>query len=82
VVIVLWPGYVTSVPTLDARVTLVVNEAVDAGQGAATPAPTDAPTPPPTELPSDEVSPSPFATAFPLEESPSDVVPSEPVPSG
>ncbi|HEU0244402.1 MAG TPA: hypothetical protein VFQ75_10880, partial [Candidatus Limnocylindrales bacterium] len=82
VVIVLWPGYVTSVPALDARITFVVNDAIDAGPADATPGPTERPTPAPTEAPSDDVTTSPFATSFPLEESPSDGVPSEPVPSG
>jgi hypothetical protein len=82
VVIVLWPGYVTSVPTMDARVTLIVNDPVDAGPAESTPAPTAPPTPEPSEAPSGDAAESPFATSFPLEPSPSDTVPSEPVPSG
>ena len=82
VVIVLWPGYVTNVPTMDSRVTLVINDAVDAGPAEATPGPSPTPTAGPSESPLESGSESPFATSFPLEESPSDTVPSEPVPSG
>jgi Baseplate J-like protein len=82
VVIVLWPGYVTSVPTMDARVTLVVEEAVDAGPAEGAPTPIASPTPEATAAASGEGSASPFATSFPLEESPSDAASSEPVPSG
>jgi len=82
VVIVLWPGYVTNVPTMDARVTLVINDAVDAGPAEATPGPSPTPTAAPSESPLENGSESPLATSFPLEESPSDTVPSEPVPSG
>jgi hypothetical protein len=66
-VIVLWPGWVTSVPTLDQRVTLIVAEPVDV-----TPEPTPSPTPSPTTeaVPSAE----PGASG--------DVPGSEPVPSG
>jgi hypothetical protein len=82
VVVVLWPGYVSSVPTMDARVTLVVNDPVDVGPAPASPSPTAPPAASPAE-PSPAVgSPSPFATSFPLEASPSDGGPSEPVPSG
>jgi len=82
VVIVLWPGYVTNVPTMDARVTLVINDAVDAGPEESTPGPSSTPTAVPSESPVESGSESPFATSFPLEESPSDTLPSEPVPSG
>jgi hypothetical protein len=82
VVIVLWPGYVTNVPTMDARVTLVINDAVDAGPAEATPGPSPTPTADPSGSPLEDGSESPFASSFPLEVSPSDTVPSEPVPSG
>ena len=82
VVIVLWPGYVTNVPTMDARVTLVINDAVDAGPAEASPGPSPTPTAAPSESPLERGSESPSSTSFPLEESPSDTVPSEPVPSG
>ncbi len=39
VAIVLWPGYVTSVPTIDGRVTVVVAPAVDPDAGSPTPSP-------------------------------------------
>ena len=80
VVIVLWPGYVTNVPTMDAG--------SRRGQRRRRPGPAEAtPSPSPTPTPRRRVaardgSESPFATSFPLEESPSDTVPSEPVPSG
>ena len=82
VVVVLSPGYVTNVPTMDARVTVVINEAVDSGPAEATPGPSPTPTATPSGSPLESGSESPFATSFPLEESPSDTVPSEPVPSG
>jgi hypothetical protein len=66
-VIVLWPGWVTSVPNLDQRVTLIVAEPVDV---------TPEPTPNPTPSPTTEAVPSPEPGA-------SDDVPgNEPVPSG
>ena len=67
VVIILWPGWVTSVPTLDQRVTLVVTAPVDV-----TPAPT--PSPSPRSTPEPVPSPEPEASG--------DVPGSEPVPSG
>lgn len=66
-VIVLWPEWVTSVPKLDQRVTLIVTEPVDV-----TPEPTPSPTPSPTT----EAVPSPEPGAS------GDVPGSEPVPSG
>ena len=51
VVIVLSPGYVTNVPTMDARVTLVINDAVDSGPAEATPGPSPTPTATPSESP-------------------------------
>ena len=69
-VIILWPGWVTSVPTLDQRVTLIVAEPVDV-----TPQPTPSPRRP-TPRPTTDAVPSP-------EPGSSDDVPgSEPVPSG
>jgi hypothetical protein len=70
-VIVLWPGWVASVPTLDQRVTLIVAEPVDV-----TPEPTPSPTPSPTPRPTTEGVPSPEPGAS------GDVLGSEPVPSG
>ena len=64
------PGYVTSVPTMDSRVTLVINDAVDAGPAEATPGPTATPTAAPSESPLEGSSESPFATSFPLESRP------------
>ena len=63
VVIVLWPDWVGSIPSLDQRVTLTVADPVDPTGG-------ENPSPVPTE---------PAATPEP---SPTDDVPSEPVPSG
>ena len=56
--VILWPGYVTSVPTLDGRVTLVVGAPVDADPGA-TPAPTPQESPL-EEAPSDAESGEPL----------------------
>ncbi len=67
VVVVLWPGWVTSVPTLDQRVRLTVTEAVDV-----TPEPTPKPSPSPTQEPVDSLQP----------DASGDVPASEPVPSG
>ncbi|MCJ7711812.1 MAG: baseplate J/gp47 family protein, partial [Chloroflexi bacterium] len=66
-VVVLWPGWVTAVPTLHQRVRLVVAEPVDV-----TPQPTPKPSPSPTLEPVDSLQP----------DASGDVPASEPVPSG
>jgi hypothetical protein len=58
--IILWPGYVTSIPTMDGRVTVVVGTPVDEG-GEATPKPKRTPAPTPLEdAPSDAESGEPL----------------------
>jgi len=78
VAVVLWPGFVTSVPTIDGRVTLVVAPAVDPDAGSPTPSPR------PTTVPSatDPPDASADAESSPLEESASDAETGEPLPSG
>ena len=78
VAVVLWPGFVTSVPTIDGRVTLVVAPAVDPDAGSPTPSPR------PTAVPSATDAPDASADAgsSPLEESASDAETGEPLPSG
>ena len=49
--IVLWPGYVTSVPTIDGRVTVVVAPAVDPDAGSPTPSPRPTAAPAATDAP-------------------------------
>lgn len=66
VAIDLWPGWVTTIPTFERRVTLTVADPVDT---IPTPPPTEAPTPAPTEEPSPSGSPDGGS-------------PEEPVPSG
>jgi hypothetical protein len=78
VAVVLWPGYVTSVPTIDGRVTVVVAPAVDPDAGSPTPSPR------PTAVPSSTDGPnaSPDADSSPLEDSGTDAESGEPLPSG
>ena len=78
VAVVLWPGFVTSVPTIDGRVTVVVAPAVDPDAGSPTPSPR------PTAAPAatDEPDASADADSSPLEESDSDAETGEPLPSG
>ena len=70
VVVVLWPDWVGTVPTLDQRVTVTILDPVDPGAG-------DGPTPTPTARPRT----SPSEPSSP-EGSAGDGDPSEPVPSG
>lgn len=67
VAITLWPGWVTSIPTLDQRVTLSLAEPVDV-----TPEPTPKPTSRPTQEPTPSIEPGASG----------DASGSEPVPSG
>jgi hypothetical protein len=67
VAITLWPGWVTTIPSLDQRVTVVLAEPVDT-----TPEPTPRPTPRPTAAPTPN--PKPVGSA--------DASGGEPVPSG
>ncbi|HEY4190296.1 MAG TPA: hypothetical protein VGM28_07740, partial [Candidatus Limnocylindrales bacterium] len=67
VVIVPWPDWVTSIPTLDQRVTLTVADPVDTTPAAS---PTPRPSPRPTPHPSASPGPSEGASS------------SQPVPSG
>ena len=76
--IVLWPGYVTSVPTIDGRVTVVVAPAVDEDAGGPTPSPRATAAPQATDPPDG----SQDADSSPLEESASDAGSGEPLPSG
>ena len=76
VAIVLWPGYVTSVPTIDGRVSVVVAPAVDPNAGRPTPSPTVAP------AATDEPDASADPETSPLEESATDAESGEPLPSG
>ena len=78
VAIVLWPGYVTSVPTIDGRVTVVVAPAVDEDAGGPTPSPRATAAPQATDPPDG----SQDADSSPLEESASDAGSGEPLPSG
>jgi hypothetical protein len=82
---VLWPDFVTSVPDNEGRISLTIGDAVD----ALGPDPTAAPVPSATVQPrgspsvgssSSPAEPSP--SGFPLVESPGNVDPSQPVPSG
>jgi hypothetical protein len=78
VAIVLWPGYVTSVPTIDGRVTLVVAPAVDPDAGSPTPSPRPTTAPATTDEPNASTDPD----SSPLEESGTDAESGEPLPSG
>jgi hypothetical protein len=78
VAIVLWPGYVTSVPTIDGRVTLVVAPAVDPDAGSPTPSPRPTTAPATTDEPDASTDPD----SSPLEESGTDAESGEPLPSG
>lgn len=70
-VVALWPGWVTSVPTLEQRVTLTVADPVDI-TSESTPGPTPGPTPRPTAAATPSLGPE-ASSAAPG---------SEPVPSG
>jgi hypothetical protein len=83
--VVLWPDFVTSVPDNEGRISLTIGDAVD----ALGPDPTAAPVPSATAQPggspsvgSSSSSAEPSPSGFPLVESPGNVDPSQPVPSG
>ena len=78
VTVVLWPGFVTSVPTIDGRVTVVVAPAVDPDAGSPTPSLRATPKPSPTDGPDASAG----AESPPLEESDTDAESGEPLPSG
>jgi hypothetical protein len=75
VVIALWPGWVSSIPSMDQRVTLAVTEPVDHG-------PTPTPTPSATPTPRPTPAPTPSATPASSGDAGGGASPSEPVPSG
>ncbi len=75
--VVLWPGWVTAVPTNDGRVTLTINDAVPA------PAPSPSGSPRPTPKPTVHPSPSSRApSSSPSSSSPAASPGDSPVPSG
>jgi hypothetical protein len=78
VAVVLWPGFVTSVPTIDGRVTVVVAPAVDPNAGDPTPSPRPTAVPAPPDDPGGSVE----ADSSPLEDSGTDAETVEPLPSG
>jgi hypothetical protein len=78
VAVVLWPGFVTSVPTIDGRVAVVVAPAVDPDAGSPTPSPLPTPVPAASDAPAASAD----ADSSPLEQSGTDAESGEPLPSG